>query len=164
MSLRRTSSQTPMPRHHWTSFGLACFILSVSSTPPHTSSTKVSSAKQAVTDQLRMLPHWKVLRRLEGLRERLSGRIPPTPQSTERMPIHLSLARACQARFQKRFHATARTPLSSNTIQGSFTNPDSPDSKYQRHMGPSVLETLGCEMSLRTHNSFQDDAFNHVRR
>ena len=33
MSFRRTGSQTPMPRHHWTSYCGACLTLSVSSTP-----------------------------------------------------------------------------------------------------------------------------------
>ena len=47
MSSRRTGSQAPMPRHHWTSTCRACLTLSVSITPPRTSSTKASSAKQS---------------------------------------------------------------------------------------------------------------------
>ena len=121
MSLRKTGSQTPMQRHHWTSTRLACFTLSVSSTPSRTSSTKIflPNYLRAVTVQLNILPHSSVLRRLKGLRIRLSGKIPPTPKDTELMPLHSSLARACQARYQKRFRVTARAPLPS--LDGSST-------------------------------------------
>ena len=60
-----------------------------------------------------MQPHPRVLRYLGGLPERLSGKTPPTPQETKLMPIHSSLARACQARFQTRFRASARAPVPS---------------------------------------------------
>ena len=47
MTLRRTGSQTPMSRHQWTSSRLTYCTLSASNTPPRTSSTKASSAKQS---------------------------------------------------------------------------------------------------------------------
>ena len=98
--------KTPMPRHHWASFRLACFTLSVSSTPPRTSSTKVSSAKQSscgdgpaentATSQSSSLP-----RRSSRTTFRKHS---TNSQDTELMSLHFSLARACHARHQNRFH------------------------------------------------------------
>ena len=97
--------KTPMPRHHWASSRLACFTLSVSSTPPRTSSTKVSSAKQSscgdgpaentATSQSSSLP-----RRSSRTTFRKNA---TNSQDTELMSLHFSLARACHARHQNRF-------------------------------------------------------------
>ena len=126
MSLK--GSQTHMPRHHWTSSRLALFYsfcLKHSSHARRRQRFPLPDNLRAAAVQPRMLPHSRVLHCLGGLRERPSGRTPPTPQDIEL--IDSSLAHACRARLETYFRATVRAPVpsvddSSTTIQFSHTS------------------------------------------
>ena len=162
------NGKTPIPRRHWEFSGLACVTLSVSSIRPRTSSTKTSSAKQSLCGDgpVQNAATLRVLRCLEGLYERLSRRAPPDSQRSSRAdanPIfHFRVSRrTCTPLFSSAF---ARSGWFVNHDVGSLANADFPDSRCQRHMGPSILWTLGCAISFWTHYSFQDDAFDGCSR
>ena len=141
MSLRRTGGQAAMPRHHWTSSCRACLTLSVSSTLPRMSSTEASSAKQcscgdgpaesAATPESSSLP-----RRSSRMAFRTDS-TNTTRHRADAKPVFtcMCLSGATPETPSHYFSsASARSAWFVNHDAGSLTNPDLPDSTYQRHM------------------------------
>ena len=129
-----TGSQTSMPRHHWTSSRLACLNLAVASTPPRTSSTTASSAKQSSCNDG---PAENAATAGSSSLPRGSSRMTFRKDSTNRTKYgaganpFFSLACACQARPQKHCRAISRAPLrtlhdSSTTMSVLSQNPSRP--------------------------------------